>query len=397
MKKLIIIGGGYAGIRAIQKLKGVENLDITLIDIQPYHYLQTEVYSLIATTAWITDVTVDLQSICEFNDNVNFIRSKVTGIDFDENSILCEDTQLFYDYLIIASGSKTNFPKSIGGLKENSIGIKSLDNAFFLKQEFSKQLYALMSRNLSSSDRYFNIVIGGAGLSGVEIAAEMAAKTNRYINANHIDKYKLRIYLISSGESVLKGMNPYLQEKSLERLQKLGVHVLLKTRIDSVDEHVVHLNNGESLDCHYLIFTGGVTTSDFIKKLTGCELSKNGQVVVTDTMQLPAHENTYAIGDVACLKDKEGNPIPSTAHAAEQSAEIATANIKLALEGKVQKKQYVRAEGVLVALGSKNAAVVLFDKYKFSGYLGYLLKHLITWNYKHSLDNNAKAVHKLRV
>jgi NADH dehydrogenase len=396
MKKLIIIGGGYAGLRAMQKLKSVDDLEILLIDIQAYHYLQTEVYSLIANTSKITDVTVDILSLCEYNGNAKFLRSKVTNIDFENNKILCDVTPYSYDYLIISSGSYTNFPKAISGLKEHSVGIKSLQNAFYIKQEFAKQLYSLMSRDIPQDDKHFNIVVGGAGLSGVEIAAEMASKVNEYINLNHIDKYRLNIYLISSGESVLNGMHPYLQDNSLARLRKLGVNVLTKTRIQSVEKNIVHLNTGESIEFNYMIFTGGVTTSYYIKELNDCELSKSGQVLVDDTLQLKQHKNTYAIGDVAFLKDKDGNQAPSTAHCAEQSAEIVAKNIKLDLAGKPQENSYLKVEGVLVALGSKNAVVVLFNKYKFSGFLGYMLKSLITWSYKRSLDKDAHKIHKLR-
>ena len=96
------------------------------------------------------------------------------------------------------------------------------------------------------------------------------------------------------------------------------------------------------------------------------------------------------------LRDKDGNHAPSTAHAAEQSAQIAAENIKLDIQGKTQKKSYIKISGVLVALGGKNASVVLFDKFKFSGKLGYYLKSFITSQYKRHLDKNAKRIHDLR-
>jgi len=115
LKNLIIIGGGYAGIRAMKKLKNIDDLKITLFDIEAYQYLQTEAYSLIANTSKITNVTIDIQSLCEYNGNANFIRKKVTNIDFNENKIFCHDDEYDYDYLIISSGNYTNFPKVVTG------------------------------------------------------------------------------------------------------------------------------------------------------------------------------------------------------------------------------------------------------------------------------------------
>lgn len=396
IKQLIIIGGGYAGVRAMQRLKGVKNLEILLIDIQPYQYLQTEAYSLIANTTNITHITVDLPSLCEYNENASFIRGKVSDIDFSKKIILCENESLSYDYLIISSGNYTKFPKIVTGLQEYSIGIKSFKNAFFIRQEFAKQLYALMNRGIPANDKYFNIIIGGAGLSGVEIAAQMASKSNEFLKLNHITKYKLNIYLIASANVVLKGMDPYLQNKSLRRLEKLGVNVMLNTRISSVEKQIVHLNTGKSIEFNFMIFTGGVTTGDYIKKLKECELTKSNQIIVENTMEIKNHTQTYAIGDVACLKDKDGNQVPSTAQCAEQSAEIAATNIKLSLKNKKQKNMFLKINGVLVALGTNNAAVILFNRFKVSGYIGYLLKHLITWSYKSSLDTKANKIHKQR-
>ena len=394
MKKIIIIGGGYAGIRAMQRLKGVSDIEIILFDIQAYQYLQTEAYAIIANTANITHVTVDLPSLCKYNENAQFIRKKITSINFENKFISSDKDEYSYDYLIIASGSYTNFPKVVNGLKENSVGIKNLKNAFFIKQKFAKQLYELMSRDKPRNDKFFNIVIGGAGLSGVEIAAQMASKTKEFLRLNHIPDYGLNIYLISSSDCVLPGMDKYLQDNSLKRLKSLGVNVILNTRIKSVKPNIVYLNDESTIDFNYMIFTGGVTTSYYIKELNNCDLTSCGRLIVEDTMQLKGYDDVFAIGDVAVLKDKNNKIVAATAHAAEQSAQTAAKNIKNLLNNKKVEKKCASSDGVLVALGSNNASVVLFDKFKCSGYLGYWLKWLITWNYKRTLDKNAKKIYE---
>ena len=123
-------------------------------------------------------------------------------------------------------------------------------------------------------------------------------------------------------------------------------------------------------------------------------MNKKGQVEVDETLQVKCHKNIYAIGDVAALTDANGRVIPATANAAEKSAEIVVKNIKADLKGERPQKAFIGLEGMMVALGGLNAAVVLFNTFKVSGLLGYLLKRLITWRYKFLLDRHALKAYK---
>ena len=172
-KQLIIIGGGYGGIRAMQGLSSVKELDIVLIDQNPYHYLQTEAYALIANEVTLTDVTVDLVALCKRYKNTRYKKAAIRDIDLISKKLKSDDEELSFDYLIIATGSCTNFPDSIAGLEQYSHGVKTLKRAFEFKQQFEQQLYERMQSEEDLFCKAFNVVIGGAGLSGVEIAAEM--------------------------------------------------------------------------------------------------------------------------------------------------------------------------------------------------------------------------------
>ena len=239
----------------------------------------------------------------------------------------------------------------------------------------------------------FNVVIGGAGLSGVEIAAEMGNYAQKFIHENRMMCEGIQIYLIASRDKVLDGMNPYLQKKTQERLDKLDVKVLYNTRITEVKEDAVLLSDGSSVHFDFMIFAGGVKASGIVASL-GCPLNEKGQVVVDETLQVSCHQKVYAIGDVAALVDAAGNIIPATANAAEQSAGVVVNNIKAQIKGERPQHAFIGLQGMMVALGGFNAAVVLFNTFKVSGFFGYVLKRLITWRYKFLLDRHALKAYK---
>lgn len=390
---VIIIGGGYGGIRAMQKLTKESNISITLIDRNPYHYLQTEAYALIANEATLTDVTVDLVALCKVYDNVTYLKANVKRIDLEIQCIYFQDQHLCYDNLIIASGSHTKFPASIPGLNRYAHGVKTLQRAFLFKQQFEQQLYERMQSEDDLFCKAFNVVIGGAGLSGVEIAAEMGHFARQFVRENRMLCDGIQIYLIASRGQVLEGMPPFLQKTAQKRLKRLGVHVLYNTRISEVKEREVILNSGGTINFDFMIFAGGVEASSLTSSLK-CPLNDKGQIRVERTLQILCHQNVYAVGDVAALEDAKGDSIPATANAAEKSAEIVAKNIKLQLSGQRPQHAFIHLEGILVALGGKYASVVMFDIFRVSGYLGYLFKRLITWRYKYLLDSEAFKAYK---
>jgi len=392
-KKIVIVGGGYGGIRVMEKLSKEKNVEVILIDQNTYHYLQTEAYAFIANAIKITEVTIELRSLCEAHDNTSFINDEVIHIDLKKKKITLNSEVIDYDYIVIATGSKTFFPEMIPGLKEFAFGVKSLSCAFELKQHFARLLFDIMQRENAQDDYVMNIVIGGAGLSGVEIAAEAAHYSNAYMKNNHMLGKGIKVHLIASRENVLEGMNPYLQQSAKKRLEELGVEILFKTRIQEVQKEKVLLDNGEHIDFSFMIFTGGVNASALTQSLD-CELNAKGKIVTTGTLNIKGYTNAFAIGDVALIKDKDGNSVADTANAAEKTGEVVAKNISCLLHNKTPKKQNTSLEGVLVALGGKYASVVLFEMFRITGYLGYLIKSLITWQYKVQLDEKAHSWYK---
>ena len=187
MEKIVIIGGGYAGIYALRELTKNKNIKITLIDKQTFHNLQPEVYDLIANKSNFADVTIDLTTLClGFEHNyLEFKNLKVNNIDKVNQKIYTEEKEIVeYDYLIIAAGTRTFFPPSIDGLNI-AHDLKKLQWAMYFKSCFENQLFKKVKDEAKKCDDT-HIVVVGAGLSGVEIAAEMAYITPPINKVNFI-------------------------------------------------------------------------------------------------------------------------------------------------------------------------------------------------------------------
>lgn len=376
-----IIGGGYGGIRAMEHLSKSTHIHVTLIDQNAYHYMQAEVYDFIANKVDMSHIMIDLPSLTKSFGLVRFVCEEVLTIESDTKEIVTPTQKISYDYLIIATGSRTYFPTFIPGLREYTHGVKSIPTALDFKQQFERALLDRIEAQKQGCDaKPFNIVIGGAGLSGVEIAAEMAAYANRFYQNGNFGCRGVDVYLIDAYETILFGMDPFLIESSHERLLKLGVHVWHNNRISEVREHSILLDNGELLDFEFMIFTGGVCASALTERLK-FKVNAKGHLNVLNDLSIENYPTIFAIGDVANLTDEQGKPLPPTAQLAERSAEHVVRNIALSQKGQPYKNFSFTNQGLMIALGGEYGAGLLPGGIKVKGYLAYLIKKAIFWMY----------------
>ncbi len=386
---VVIIGGGYGGIRAMEHLAHNSHIAITLIDQNPYHYMQAEVYDFIANKVDMSSVMIDLPSLCKSFGLVEFICEEVIGIDPSAGAVSTATQTIPYNHLIIATGSRTYFPHFITGLREHTHGVKSIPSALDFKQQFERSLLnRIEAQKLGCDIEPFNIVIGGAGLSGVEIAAEMAAYANRFYQNGNFGCRGVDVYLIDAYESILFGMDPFLIESAYERLVKLGVHVWHNNRISEVKANEIILDNGKTLSFEFMIFTGGVCASTITQHL-GFETNPKGHVMVDRYLNIPNHPNIYAIGDITNALDDNGKFIPPTAQLAERGGELVAKNILRTLTGKTKLPFRYKNQGVMIALGGEYGAGLLPGGIKVKGYLAYLIKKAIFWLYSSPLRHRS--------
>lgn len=381
MKRVIVIGGGYGGLRAIEQLSDVEGLAITLIDKHPYHYLQTEAYGYIAGRFDLHEVAIDLKNWCfGFKNRVEFVHDEVTFVNLDKKSVHLSDGELSYDYAIIAIGAETNFFSFIKGLRENSFGVKKLQKAFNFRTAFEKLLYSKIEHPLEEKKSALNIAIGGAGLSGVEIAAEMADVIKKHAQSIGESVREIKICLIDASSTILPGMSDHIVSSTRDRLESLGICIMTDAFIERVESSTLHFKDGRELDFVFMIFTGGIKVP-LLKLSREVERNSINQFLVDSHLRLSGQRDIFAIGDCVEIRDNKGKILAPTAQMAERSAEYVAQSIKHSLKNQESKPFNASIEGVFVALGGKYAVGEMFGFIKAKGYSAYLLKKLITYTY----------------
>lgn len=382
-KRVIIVGGGYAGVQALKVLAASGLCDVVLIDQHPYHYLQTEAYELIANECSMTRVTIDLVALClSYGEHVTYIKDTVRRIDFESKCISGENTCHLYDYALLCAGSRTAYNGSITGLREYSHGVKTLPSALAFKQQFEQRLYRRMESEGGWCSEPFNVVIGGGGLSGVEIAAEMAHYIRVFHEDNTLTCDNIHIFLVIPHERVLEGMEEYLITQATKRLLKLGVKIINHSRITSVEEHALIVNGNNQICFDFMIFTGGIVASTLTGGLE-VEKNKKSQLIVDKFLRIPLHDCVFAAGDIAELRDLTGKLLPPTAQLAEQSGRYAANNILALLQGRVMRVADMQMQGTMIALGGNYASVSLLGWIKVSGGVGHVIRTIIMRSYRY--------------
>lgn len=396
MKKIVIIGGGYGGLRALEHLSKHKGFHITLIDQNPYHYMQTETYGYIAGRFEISDIALDLDTFVKgIGREITFVRDEVCSIDTHSKEVHCTVHRVPYDYLVIAVGAKTHFFSFIEGASEYTHGVKTIQRAFEFRQSFEKQLYQKLEHTNGDTGSHFHIAIAGAGLSGVEIAAEMGYALQRYRKIFSFKSADINISLIDAAPSILPGMDPYIIKKTKARLKKLNVKIYENTFISRINPNSIIFKDGRDLTFDYVIFTAGIKGADLVRNIN-TEKNHLDQIIPDEKLRLKGYREIFAIGDCTQIQDADGQILPPTAQVAEKSAEyIAHAIVKLD-RGETVEPFHAKVDGVFIALGGKYALGILFDRIKVSGYFAYILKKIITRLYRFGLELKINAGYEKR-
>ncbi|PLY10019.1 MAG: NADH dehydrogenase FAD-containing subunit [Arcobacter sp.] len=385
MEKVVIIGGGYAGLYALRELVKDKNIKITLIDSNTFHNLQPEVYDLIANKVEISDVAVDLATLCVGLDHsyLEYKNLKVTQIDYEKKVInTAEEEIIEFDYLIIAAGTRTSFPPSISGIN-TAHDIKKLNWAIYFKQCFENRLFKKIQYEVKESNN-IEIIVVGAGLSGVEIAAEMAYNSKKFFKRGNFTCDNLKISLISSADTILPGLDSELIRLSQKRLKSLGIEVITNTKLKKCEDEIAYFTNGTKKEYSFLIFAGGIEASKLTEELD-VQKNKKGQIIVNEYMQTSKYENIFAIGDVAEIKNEKDEIMPPNVTIAKISGINAGQNILNIINNKQLIKSKPKLDGILIALGGKYAVGSIYGLFHVKGRIAYEIKKFVFYSYKKPL------------
>jgi len=364
-KDLLIIGGGYAGTQLVSQLKNTFN--ITLVDENNFHIEQTEIHRYIAGKISLGELAFPYEEFAKKN-LIQFVKARVDNIDFENNRVYFEDTTVSYDYVVLATGSKTFFPKQIKNLDLFKKDIKSLK----VIKQFKEDFFTL----LESPDNNKNIIIAGGGLSGIEIAIELAQK----VKQSGLSSQDIKVTIVEQQDTILPGSHNFLIQQTKKVLDELHIECVHGEFITEVEKNKIILSNKEEINYDLSLFVLGVG-SEKLNNKQNIELNIKNQYIVDDYFQINYYNNAFCIGDFAQTLTPEGKYNLPTAQLANKQASLLALNLK----NLINKKDLIRKElilkGVLIDLGTNNA-VGLIGNLKLSGYIAYILKRFTSYLHK---------------
>ena len=364
--RVIIIGGGYAGVSFLHKLKREKNIELVLIDKSKQHLLQTHIHKYLSNHYTTEDITYDHEKYCDQNE-IEFICDKVVSINYEENYIVSKrNSVLHYDYLIIATGGLSIFPKQIENVLKYTKDIKDITNLDYYRNKFSKML--------EEKQRNQNIVVVGGGVSGLQIACEYAYT----IRKNGLDKETIQVSIIEGMPTLLPGMDPFLIKKAEERCKELNIKVINNYFASKILEDKVVLSNKEEIAYDMLLFViganGNMITTDNEKVI----INPRNQLVVDEYYRINPYNDVFAIGDVVQAKDvKTDNFQSPTAQSARMQAELTAKNILHDINNRNLVPNNVSNKGILIDLGGPNCAIGQLFNINISGKLALWTKKII--------------------
>ena len=389
---VVIVGGGFGGLWATRALKQ-KNIRITLVDKHNFHLFQPLLYQVATGALSPAEIASPLRGILAHQQNVSVMLGELTSVDLKKNIIYMHDKTLSYDSLIIATGAENNYFGNDSWI-ENAPGLKTIEDAITIRN----QIYSSFEKAEIETDpierkRLLTFIIVGAGPTGVELAGSLAeiAKITLRDNFRSIDPAESSIHLVDYGSTVLAGFHPKLSQDAYNAVTKLGIKILLHTKVTSIDEDgidVVENDKSYTIESRSVFWAAGIKSSPVGKMLTSEEdgLDKVGRVFVDDDLTLPRHSNVYVIGDLAHKKDEKGNLLPGTAPVAMSQGDYVGKQICMKLKGEKIKPYVYKNKGMMAVIGRAKAVCDL-GWIRFTGYPAWLLWLFIHLMYLVGFDN----------
>jgi len=381
-KKVVILGAGYGGIQAAltlhKKKKKSDDIEIYIIDKNPYHTLLTELHEIAGNRIEEDGVLVHLRDIFQYTD-VHVVQDYIHDVDFENQILKSENNSYPYDYLIMGIGSEPNF-YGIEGMKENSFTLWSHKDSLVIKEHILKMFQKASSeKDPAKRKAYLTFAVGGGGFTGTEMIGELAFWVNDLSEQYNVNRNEVRLILIEALPKILPILDDSLIEKAVKYLKnKLKVEILTESRITKVNETSFVLNDKDVIESHTLIWTGGVQAN---RCFTELKLEKGrGERVCVDEYTRTPYKNVFAVGDYALFMTKDNKPLPALVEAALSTGTIAAKNILNLIRNKELEKGDPKLHGVMVSLG-KNYGVADLMGIKLSGFPAILMKHMVNIHY----------------
>ncbi|WP_026915976.1 NAD(P)/FAD-dependent oxidoreductase [Christiangramia portivictoriae] len=374
LPRVVVVGGGFAGLALARNLLK-QDVQMVLLDRHNYHTFQPLLYQVSTSGLEPDSIAYPLRKITRSSDRCFFRLTEVKSISAEKNTVHTSIGDIIYDYLVIATGSKTNFFGN-DSIEEHGMWMKTVPQALNIRSLILENLeQATITDDPEKRKALLNFVLAGAGPTGVELSGAIAELRNHIVPKDYpdLDPNEMNIHLLEGMDRVLPPMSEHASKKAQEMLEDLGVKVHLNTMVENYDGHLVTTNTELALKTETFIWSAGVTGAPVEGLNASAMVEKANRYEVNAFNQVNGYENIFAIGDIALMATEDfpkGHPM--VAQPAIQQGKHLAKNIKRLIKGEPLEAFDYFDKGTMATVG-RNRAVVDLHKWKFSGFFAWFV------------------------
>ena len=364
VKKVLVLGAGYAGLQTVTKLQkelSADEADITLINKNKYHYEATWLHEASAGTLNYEDLIYPIESVIK-EDKVKFINAEVTKIDRNAKKVETNHGIYDYDILVVALGFESE-TFGINGMKDYAFQIENIETARKLSRHIEDK-FANYAASKEKDDKDLAILVGGAGFTGIEFLGELTERIPELCNKYGVDQNKVRVTCVEAAPKMLPMFSDELVNYAVNYLEDRGVEFKIATPIVACNEKgfVVKINDQEQqLEAGTAIWAAGVRGSKLMEE--SFEGVKRGRIVTKQDLTIEGHDDIFVIGDVsAFIPAGEERPLPTTAQIAMQQGEHVAKSIKNILNGQAATDFEYVDRGTVCSLGAHDGVGIVYGR-----------------------------------
>lgn len=378
--KIVIVGGGFAGINLAKKLAGKKEIQVVLVDKNNYHFFPPLLYQVATSFIEPSNISYPFRKMFQYAGNIRFFNGSLLKVNYEQNNIETDTGILEYDYLVLALGTETNF-FGMQNVKSNALPMKTIDDALNLRnqhllrlEEATRTTDPILRKQLTS------IVIAGGGPTGVEVAGMLAEMGKHIIEKDYPELGNLsdHIYLVDAANTLLGPMSIKAQQEAFNALKQLGVNIRLGVAVKDFSNNTVLLSDGTELNASTLVWASGVIACE-AKGLPLDSIAKGRRIIVDEYNIVSGTKNVFAIGDISYQTSDKNFPNghPQLAQVAIQQGVLLSKNL-IKLKQSQPLVPFIYKDKGSMAIISKFKAVVDLPNGFFKGFFAWL-----TWLFIH--------------
>ncbi|WML26518.1 NAD(P)/FAD-dependent oxidoreductase [Neobacillus sp. OS1-33] len=374
-KKVVILGGGYAGLMTavtLQKKVHPSRIEIYLVNKNDYHYFTTKVHEAGAGTVNPESIKLPILELID-SQRVTFIQDEVTGLDIERKRVICKNQTLNYDYVVVGIGG-TPKTSNIPGLEEHAFFLFNWEGTYRLRQHIEEKFQEFSQQRAGK----LNLVIGGTGFTGMEFIHELTNSIPILCKRFKVVPNDVNIIVVEPNQGILQGFPEAIVSDAVNSLRKTNIEYKVGLQVTRVEDRKIILEDGTEVPTDTFIWAGGVMGNPLLDGL-GFELL-DGRVKLNEFCEVPGCHDVYVIGDASVSLNEKGNPYLPTAQIAIQQGQYCAYNMAMKIYGQPTKPfQYIH-RGTVISLGKGNATGIVYDHH-ISGHFAAWMKWMIEMRY----------------